>query len=152
MKMIRTIVYPKAPEDKDYDGIPEKLVKYIPAETVAFFVAVYPLFADKPDQDVVLKPYQVGVLILGIVGTLLYFYARSDKTKPPRLYFYLFVIVAFLGWAIGSSTVGEDLFKLPTVFKSAAIPTVVFIIPILDEALTSLLNPVTPKESTVSKV
>lgn len=140
--MPRTVVYPRAAKraaaaggaQSKPDELSEKLLKYIPGEVLAFFVPVYALVPKEPKWGL------WAVLVVGAVGGVGYLFAQADKAAPPRFYFYLLSIVAFLAWTLGTSTVGTDLGALPDWISHAAIPAAVFLVPMIDEVLTRLLE------------
>jgi hypothetical protein len=140
--MPRTIVYPRVAKRaaaaggsaSQPDELSEKLLKYIPGEVIAFYVPMYALVPKEPAWGL------WSILTLGAVGVLGYLFARADKTAPPRFYFYILAVVAFLAWALGTSTVGTDLWALPDWINRGAIPTSVFLIPMIDEVLTKVLE------------
>jgi hypothetical protein len=136
--MIRTVVYPGT--STAADDVPSKLLKYIPAEVIAFYVPIYAL---------VPKAGALGlwaVLIISIAATVGYLWVRADPTSPPRLYFYILAAVAFVCWALGTSTIGADLWKFPDWVSRAAVPSGVLLVPLIDEILTKL-NPKTTRMS-----
>jgi hypothetical protein len=142
--MIRTIVYPtpgnvrpqvatETPEEDDYSS---KLVKYIPGEVIAFFVPAYALAAQVPELWA-----RWLVLVLCVLGTVGYLFARASKEKPPRWYFYVLALLSFLAWAMGTSKVATELFRIndPGVVSKLIVTAAVFLIPLADELLTRLL-------------
>ena len=118
------------------DGFGDKLLKYIPAEVIAFYVTGYVL------AGMVNELVQWVVLVSGFLGTAGYLIARADTAKPPKWYFYLLAAASFLAWACGTSTVGTDLFNWPTASAEATgkliVTSAVFLIPLLDGLLTKL--------------
>ena len=65
--MPRTVVPPTRMRGRDSsaggDSLPERLVKYVPAETLAFFVPVAALLGDDH------RPWLIVALIVGVIGT-----------------------------------------------------------------------------------
>jgi len=152
--MIRTVVYPEKgaepevlPESHAETGsrVPDdykaKLVKYIPAEVIGFYLPAYALVTKSSpivaDTD---KPTaQIIVLVVSLLGLIGYLFIRSDKNSPPRIYFYLLAGLAFLAWAIGTSSVGQDVFHIPEWWNELTVLAAVFLIPMLDEMITRLI-------------
>jgi membrane protein DedA with SNARE-associated domain len=157
--MVRHVVYPSAHQTKiapelaaaaaaaedqqQPDGYGDKLVKYIPAEVIAFFLPAYALAAKldhfKEDLEWIGWLLVVGAAF-GAVGYLL---VKADKSKPPRWYFYPLSVLAFLGWAVGTSTAVAELFDLtqPDITGKLIVMAAVFVIPLIDELLTRYLPP-----------
>jgi hypothetical protein len=119
------------------DSLTEKLLKYIPAEVIAFYLSAYVLAGQWGE------PARWAVLAAGFVGTATYLFASADKENPPHWYFYLLAMLSFLAWAIGTSSVGVDLFKWdPTKAEGMSqliVAVAVFLIPLTDQLLTKLL-------------
>lgn len=131
--MIRTAVYPKAgarDAGRAVDEWGDKLVKYIPAEVLAFYIPAYALV----EANAPLGPWIV--FGLGLVGTVAYLVARADRADPPRWYFYLLSAIAFIAWSIGTSSIGSVLWHLPAWSSEVTLLGAVFLIPLIDEIVT----------------
>lgn len=156
-RQVRSIIYPPkpgqpAPEDAaPPDPFPVKLVKYVPAEVIAFFAPAYAVATPKVPADQPITATATGVpavdhsaqwIVFGValLGLLLYLFLRGSKDQPPRWYFYVLGAVSFVAWAIGTSTAGSDLFGLgaDSILPKLAITCAVFLVPLLDEVLTRL--------------
>ena len=145
--MQRTIVYPLPPHSNRAamaaagnpqpasppDRYGDKLVKYIPAEVIGFYVSVYALVQQKGIWA------QVLILVVCLFGTIGYLLMRADPAHPPRMYFYVLAVVAFLAWALGTSTLGQDTVNLPDYISKLAVLSAVFLVPMIDELLTKYL-------------
>src|SRR5882757_1789332 len=105
--MARTIIPPQAAgmrldgsQGEKGDKFPDKLVKYVPAETLAFFVPISAsLGLDRTRLLVV-------ATIVGAIGTpgYLWLTARKlPKVEQPLFHFYLLAVLAFACWALGTS-------------------------------------------------
>lgn len=152
--MIRTVVYPTPgshaaevqPADTPRDSYGDKLVKYIPAEVIGFYVPAYALAKQVGTQGNGAQGNwaQWVVLALCTLGTVGYLFVRANQEKPPRWYFYLLSSLAFLAWALGTSMAGSELFQLENadVLGKLIVTAAVFLIPLIDDLLTKLL-PVT---------
>ena len=123
---------PAAPAQDTYG---DKLVKYIPAEVIAFFVPAYALVKSATDPDDWAK---ILVLVQCILGTVGYLFIRSPKGNPPRWYFYVLAAIAFLAWAIGTSDIGL-LLGIAEELSKFTLLAGVFLVPMVDEVLTRLL-------------
>jgi len=153
--MIRTVVYPEESAGSDVvfkssadpaaqapDDYKAKLVKYIPAEVIGFYLPAYalvtkssPVVADTDNQSTA----QIIVLVVSLLGLIGYLFIRSDKNSPPRIYFYVLAGLAFVAWAIGTSSVGQDVFHIPEGWNELAVLAAVFLIPMLDELISRLI-------------
>ncbi len=141
--MPRTIVYPQSPAAAAAaaggppplppDEFGDKLVKYLPAEVVAFYVPIYALIPTAEDWARWL------ILAVAALGTLGHLLLRADPANPPRRYFFVLAVVAFLGWAIGTSTVGSDLLGMEEWLSKIVLLLVVFAVPLIDGLLTKYL-------------
>jgi hypothetical protein len=112
------------------DSFKEKLLKYVPAEAVAFYVPAYAIAKDHGTA------WCWTILIIGLVGTILYLLGTADSAKPAHWYFYVLSGVAFLVWAVTTSSVEADLFKLEEWIAEILILIAVFLIPIIDNVVT----------------
>ncbi len=144
---MRTVVYPlpgaadaavkgqSAQQQSDNYG--DKLVKYIPAEVIAFFLPAYTLAAKLQNL------WWVGwlILVLSTLALIGYLLLRSDQNNPPHWYFYILSVGAFLAWAVGTSSAGVDLFHLDQseITGKLIVMGAVFLIPLVDELLTRYL-------------
>ena len=81
------------------------------------------------------------VFVTSALGLGGYLFIQSDKDKPPRWYFYLLSILAFVAWAVGTSSAGAELFKLPQpeITGKLIVMAAVFLVPLVDELLTRLI-------------
>jgi hypothetical protein len=159
--MIRTVVHrvPKLAETKGAaDGAPaspspkeapqdqfgDKLVKYIPAEVIAFFLPAYalvePFRKDGHLEDLQWLPYVL--VVAGFFGVMGYLFIRAPKENPPRPYFYILAGLAFLAWAAGTSAASSDVFHLikPEISGKLIVFAAIFLIPLIDEILTRRLS------------
>ena len=119
------------------DSLPEKLVKYVPAETLAFFV---PLAAAAGTQR---QGFLIALLVIGVIGTVAYLWyaARSlPAGQRPLLHFYVLAPIAFLCWAVATAPNVADLIGIDSLISAAILTGSVFLIPITDSILTWLLT------------
>lgn len=115
------------------DGMAEKIVKYVPAEVLAFYAPAYALI---PEGDLLLRRIVLGA---GLIGTVVYLLAARPKSAGPPAYFYVLAAIAFLAWAVGVSDVGVQLLGLSPAASKVLFAVGVFLIPGIDEALTRFL-------------
>ena len=119
------------------DGLPEKLVKYVPAETLAFFV---PLAAAAGTDR---QGFLIALLVIGIIGTVAYLWyaARAlPDGQRPLIHFYVLAPIAFLCWAIATAPNVAELIGIDSLIAAAILTGAVFLIPITDSILTWLLT------------
>lgn len=162
--MIRTVVYPTATPGGDQrnavapdapqetpkeDNYADKLVKYIPAEVIGFFVPTYALATQ-------VSGHWAQWLVLGLcaLGTVGYLIIRAPKDAPPRLYFYVLALLSFFAWAIGTSDALIDLLRFgdqnsAKLVGKLIVAAAVFLIPLTDSLLTKLLPPPSPGSAPV---
>ena len=137
MSAVRTIVYPTRPKAAlpmaaaPPDAFPDKLLKYVPAEVIAFYAPLYSSLTGGTAKAL--------VFAASVLGLLLYLWLRAPVHQPPRAYFYVLAIVSFVGWALGTSPVGVAMLGItdPDISK-VALPIVVFLVTAIDEVLTRL--------------
>lgn len=125
------------------DSYPAKLVKYVPAEVLAFFV---PIAAQVGDR----KGLLWLCLVVGLGGTVGYLWLLARQAKEverPYPYFYVLAALAFLGWAIGTNEHVAALIGLSQAVGSVVLSLCVFIIPLLDNILSYLPRKGGPAES-----
>lgn len=102
--MSRTVVPPPAIRGgvggPGGDTVPEKLVKYVPAETLAFLLPTASAFG--ADREFAL----LVIFLVGLVGSIGYLYNRGQKEpedKRPLTHFYVLAGIAYVCWALGAS-------------------------------------------------
>ena len=115
------------------DGLPEKLVKYVPAETVAFFVAVSAAVGTQHEG------WLIALFIIGALGTPAYLWAVAPSgSAAPHPYFYALAIIAFVCWALGTSGSTQSLFGLSQNLGGVVLASAAFVIPLADSVLQKL--------------
>jgi len=81
----------------------DKVVKLIPAEVVAFYVATSAIIATigRPDET---KWWLFGMFVIGLICTPLYLRRATRNDNPgPRPKQYVITTVAFVVWALATS-------------------------------------------------
>jgi hypothetical protein len=117
------------------DGLSEKLVKYVPAETLAFFVPISAGLGSSRDGVLLL------VIIVAAVGTVGYLWTNGRTLamdKRPRSHFYLLAVIAFLAWALGTNANVADLVGMDTTVAGVVLGCAIFLIPLVDEVITTV--------------
>lgn len=118
------------------DGISEKIIKYVPAETLAFFVPA--TAAAGADEE----GWLIVALIAGALGNFgwLWLSAQSitEEAKRPLRHFYVLAIVAFGCWAIATSPAVAELIGVGDVAAGLILLLGVFLIPLADGILNVL--------------
>jgi hypothetical protein len=125
----------KTSTDALTDGYVEKLVKYVPAEVIAFFAPI----ASLVEKQTTLL---VASGIIGLVATPLYIklYSRNATnikkgTQRPPIYNYVLSSAAFVVWALATSKLGELLHMTSTEI-AFMLGVTVFVIPLVDKLIT----------------
>lgn len=125
----------EASTTEDGDGLSEKLVKYVPAETLAFFIpAAAAIDAARPGL-------LIAALIISALGTVGYLWLSSrslPKNKQPLLHFYFLAIVAFACWALATGPNVAALVNVDDVVGGLILGAAVFLIPLADGVLERL--------------
>jgi hypothetical protein len=125
------------------DSLPEKLVKYVPAETLAFFIPVSAAVGD--DRDVLL----LVATAIAAIGTAAYLWLNAQKLEDrqkPLPHFYVLAVLAFLAWAIGTATNLAKLLGMDDVVAGIVLLAGIFLIPLADGVLNQLLRrPASPR-------
>ncbi len=143
--MPRTVVPPRpvdqrAAESPAGDQLPEKLVKYIPGETLAFFVPIAAALGTERDG------WLVAVLIIAAIGTVAYLWNSANSLPPderPLPHFYGLAVVALACWAIGTAPNVASLISVDDVVAGVILALAVFLIPLADGILNRVLGPKT---------
>lgn len=142
--MPRTVVPPspapamRASSDGGGDKLPEKLIKYVPAETLAFFVPA--AAAIGTGRNALL----IAAVVIGLIGTPCYLWTAARKLPPdkrPLFHFYPLAMAAFAVWALGTSSAVADLAHIEPTIAGIIFMFAVFIIPGVDAALTEWRRP-----------
>ena len=139
--MARTIIPPQAAgmrldgsQGESGDKFPDKLLKYVPAETLAFFVPISASLG--PDRTRLL----VVAILVGAVGTPAYLWLTArklPKAERPLTHFYLLAVLAFACWALGTSGSVDNLVGIDSVTAGFILTVAVFAIPLMDQVLTA---------------
>jgi hypothetical protein len=117
------------------DSFPEKLVKYVPAETLAFFVPA--AAAVGPSRTVLL----VVTLVVAATGTVGYLWSSARSLPPaekPLPHFYILAVVAFLCWALATTPNVAALARADQTTAAIVISAAVFLIPLCDTLLGAI--------------
>ena|SRR5258708_6107408 len=114
----------------DYAG---KLVKFVPAEVLAFFA---PMAAAVQGRNGLL----IAATVIAFLSTPAYLWYASQKLPPqqkPLVHFYPLSAIAFLAWALGTSKIGS-LVGLDSISTSFVLGCSIFLIPLADGLLESI--------------
>src|SRR4051812_28798645 len=135
--MARTVVYKEKlgaeGGDARVDGLREKIVKYVPAELLAFWVPY--AAADQKPSDVKLAL----IAMVALAPLVAFSFAQTvEPERRPILTFYPLTSLAALAWAGGTSSVAADLLNMSTDRGRLWLGIATIGIPIIDTALASM--------------
>lgn len=138
--MPRTPVPPPSPNrpnaaGADGDRIPEKIAKYVPAETLAFFVPVAALLGTNH------KGLLVIAALVGAAGTPGYLYLQAKRlpaAERPLWHFYVLSVIGFFCWALGTTAALADLIGLDEKAAGVVLLIAVFALPLVDSLANTL--------------
>ena len=120
------------------DNYSDKLVKYVPAETLAFFVPAAAYVGQ--DRQALL----IAVVVIAVLGTAGYLFKRSRslplKQRPTWIY-YVLAVIAFLCWAIGTTPSVARLAGIDQVVAGLVLLGAVFLIPLADDVTSKSPEP-----------
>ncbi len=115
-------------------GYFERLVKYIPGETLAFFVPFAVLIGSG-------NPFLLWVLVVAcVVGTPLYLWSNSRSlaaAKKPLPHYYVLSVVAFIVWALGVAPSFATLIGASDLGVTVTMGVTVFLLPKVDDVLAA---------------
>jgi hypothetical protein len=138
--MIRTIVYGEPTRTKSAlegaevaneapkDGYVDRLLKYVPAEILAFFIPA--AAAAKADRRLSWTVFAVG--LVATIGYLRYHAEALPAPQRPPLHFYALAAVAFVFWAMGSSEAVRELLKVSATTTEVLLGIAVLMLPLAD--------------------
>jgi hypothetical protein len=113
------------------DGFGDRLVKYIPAEVLAFFIAAAAEWGGN-------TAFLIVTISVAAVFTPIVLYATSPAGV--RWYAILLAVVAFLAWAIGTSPNTDRLVGLTGTQGPFVLTVAAFVVPAVDQALGKALR------------
>jgi hypothetical protein len=140
---MRGFVYPPAGGDEraveqarqrrmpaeEADGYKEKLIKYVPAEVLAFFVPVAAFVGSGEDG------WLIAIFIVGVIGTL--GILRRNNLQVPvdqraPWWNYVLAVAAFAAWALATSAATAEVVGLDQKAVGLILAIAAFLIPALD--------------------
>jgi hypothetical protein len=106
-------------KDLPPDTYTDRLVKYIPAETITFFTFVDKFLinhygldaagnATKVPADTMMFTLSAGFFLLGLAGTPIYLYKQRLRDQPWGLH----ALLATVGFAVWAYTLGGSMFVI----------------------------------------
>lgn len=139
-RMSRTVV-PRSEQVRGSGGdvgepLPEKLVKYVPAEVLAFFIPATAAIGNGREGLL------WAAILLAAAGTPAYFYVHAQSLstqKRPRWFFYVLAVISLLAWAVGTSAHTANLLGLDDVAAGFVLTAAVFIVPLVDSLLDLMM-------------
>lgn len=141
--MPRTIVYPPLRKSDTYahmdaddsttpDDYGKRLLKYVPAEVIGFYL----LASAFPDSDAL----QMLFLFVAAIATPAYLWYVAPDDHPPLAYSYVLATLAFLAWALGTSPNAAGLLNLGKGIGPAIMLVGAFLVPLVDGGITKFLR------------
>jgi hypothetical protein len=118
------------------DTLPEKLVKYVPAETLAFFVPVAAGIGT--ERNALL----IAVVVIGAIGTLAYLWWNGQSLpvkQRPLPHFFVLALIAYFCWAIATAPNVALLLGIDALIAGVILASAVFLIPVADSVLSAWL-------------
>jgi hypothetical protein len=114
------------------DGYLERLVKYVPAEVLVFFLPTVTLAGPQHPGLV------VAILLAGLAATPLWQFVHAlslPADQRPYLHYYFLASIAYVAWAIGASNAVQVVFGLDPFAVTTILAIVVLVVPGLDIVL-----------------
>jgi hypothetical protein len=117
------------------DDLSTKLIKYVPAEAIAFFVPAAAGLGKGRDGLL----YTIAVVgAIGTLGWLWYNGSALPAVKRPLPHYYVLSVLAFLIWALATAPNLASAVGLDSVETGLLLTFGVFLIPLADGILTKL--------------
>lgn len=117
------------------DGLPEKLVKYVPAETLAFFVPISAAIGSSEEGTL------IALIAIAAIGTPLYLWVAALKApagEKPRFYFYILAEIALACWLLGTSGPTQTLVGVSATLGGVILAAAAFLVPVTDEVIAQV--------------
>lgn len=129
------------------DDYASRLLKYIPAEALAFVVFGTSFSSERRGQV-------AAVAIVAAVGQLLWL-RRSAQSLPaadrPTWRYYLLSLIAYVAWVVGTSPKVRSLVGLHQTTAAIILGSVAYLLPSIDPATHSRLDPKPPEPPRVRR-
>jgi hypothetical protein len=139
--MSRTVIYRTddgpvvfGPGDTPADGYVDKLIKYVPAEVVAFFAPAAAIAAGS-------RGALLGIAAAGVIATPGYLWYQSRKLpvdRKPLPHFFVIATIAFLVWAAATSPALASTAHLETQTVTLLLMVTILFVPLVDAGCTQL--------------
>lgn len=129
------------------DGFAQRLLKYIPAETLAFVVFLTAM-SDLKDAHV------VAVVVVGLVGQVLILRSQTAKMAAPdrpTLRFFIFAVVAYLAWVVGTSPRFAHIVHLDRTTATLIMACVAYLLPLIDPKTHEIFDPKPPEPAHIMR-
>lgn len=114
----------------------ERLVKYVPAEVLAFFIPVAAVWGDDKTKLVV-------AFAIGLVGTPIYRWIQDSRDKKEiglkAKIGYVLAMVAFVTWSLGTSAAVSDWWGVSRDTAAFILTVAAFVIPAIDTVMDEKL-------------
>jgi hypothetical protein len=118
------------------DGYAERLIKYIPGETIAFFLPFASITGISDGQ-------LIAALAVAEILTLYWALDRNAKLRGdlrrPKVLVALWSLIAFPAWALGTSATTQHLLSWPALTCTLILAGTASLIPAFDELIAKVI-------------
>jgi hypothetical protein len=128
---------PDAVATRPGDDFASKLVKYIPAEALAF-VALISSFSD------ITEPQVITIVAVGLAGQMLWLRRQGAKLPPadrPTWRQYILSAIAYAAWVLGTSPAVSAVFGVDRTTATITMASVAYLLPLIDDPTHEWLDP-----------
>jgi len=121
-------------QDEVADQYREKLVKYVPAEAIAFFTLGFA--ALKPNSELA-DGWYVALVVVGLLIAWMFAAGTAPDAPPLPWWSYGLTFVAFIAWTIGTTGIAPIIFESwPSGVSDFILAAAIFLVPGADLRLT----------------
>lgn len=113
---------------REGDGFAERLLKYIPGEALAL-IALITAGSSMSDGQV------IALVAVGAIGQILWLQQRGaqlDGPDRPSARFFVFALVAYLAWVLGTCPTVRELVDVDQTTAAIVMASVAYLLPLVD--------------------